>query len=385
MGRSVFILNSPRQAVMKAQFRKLRDEFGGKGLGIEGPFCDRGNAVDNLVGDIRRRTKSPTAASAAEEAMLALGPQNLPMCKETWLKVPFYFGYGLHHEIDSAGAVAACKTVNHQAGKARVVTPEELTLLSIAVLRRMGVSSHYAYMHLNENSPAGMLSRVVQSLGTGSPLPTPCILITEGNPQLVMPFPPFVVDYPNSRSLASLEVLDDNAVQSLIHIRLADSMRKMLMHEMVTKNPYATPEVCSMKAIHIGHSLFEGINLWTDSEVDESFALSNTLFGRDLELETARDIVAFNLLHDITCRHCHTREAMDTFLCDDARRTIMNVLDEADVADIHEATYVVDEAIASVSYHSCFQLFDSYMSLAAQMNYHIHPSSGCDEIKQNSN
>lgn len=385
MGRSVFILKSKRKAVMKAQFRKLRDEFSGTGLATEGPFGDKGNAVGNLVDDIKKRVKFGTSESAAKAAMLTLGPQNLPTIEESWLKVPFYFGRGLHHEIDSAGAVAVCDTVDSQKGKARVVSPEDLTLLAVSVLRRMGVRSHYAYMHIDGDSTVGMLSNMLQSLGMASALPTPCIVINEEKPQLVTPFFPFVMEYPSRIPVGSLEVLDDNAVQALVYIKLADSMKRLLMHDIASESPYATPEMRSIKAIHIGHSLFEGTNLWTDTDVDESVKLSNALFGKDMELESARDKMAMTLMHDIICRHCHTMEAINRFLCDGAREEISDLLEQAAAGDMHGAVDAVNQAISSVSDHECYQTFNSYMALALKMITHIHASSGCDETKKNSN
>lgn len=388
MGRSHFIIASGKERVQKAQFRKFNDEFGKRSLGTEGPFADFRNAVEELTGRVKGRMRQyneqPVSAT-----ITALAPQS-NWTPYSWLKVPFILGDNEKHFEDNAGAIACSKTIDHEDKKVRPVTLEELTVLAVAVLRRLGVPAFYSVLHPVKN-PNG--DEIQQFILPSNPVFLPFVSIL--HPGIQKPFiflpesgskqkatsllPPF--QHSIDKPAVALEVLDGGAVLSLLKIKSITAEVAALMRDVAERDPDFEDEGF-IRAIGIGHTLFEGENLWTMGEVDSSIQLIRELFGPKADtLESIRQIVEKSDIHKIKCHSCHSKVASEKIVCDSAKEALSWAISFSHDED-EELKLEIDpkKLIGSIA-HACVGKLIAYMNLATKMIEHTHPSSECEQVK----
>jgi len=196
MAKSWFIQNSERPAVLRAQFRKLKDDLRDSGLLLDGPFRDESDALAQLSGDVNARMKFSSCSDILGAAIATLAPQNVPSGERSWLKVPFVVtpdsGAGI---CDSAGSVANAKTSMLDSRPVRAVDMEGLTLVGVAVLRKLGVPSFFTVMHFDQENlklkALRSLSWLVGSVPVGEPVPG--ILTLNPEPEFMTFLPPYIL------------------------------------------------------------------------------------------------------------------------------------------------------------------------------------------------
>ncbi|MEW5996624.1 MAG: hypothetical protein AB1657_03450 [Candidatus Micrarchaeota archaeon] len=397
MSRSVFILASGKPAVTSAQLRRVRDEFRDQGLRLEGPYSDRKDALGEIVNNVRQRLKlSPHDELTA--TLLTLAPQNLPagfsMGEASWLRVPFILAVRKGPDVDekqTAGEVASSEPIRHNDSLARITDSQEITMLTVSVLRRLGIESFYAVAHLSREffgqaiAAAGIPANVVGQSGTFA-FQEPCVLIPQGSGAKIMRFaPPGILGLDGSHPITAVEVLDGDALRSLLVLKRAASEARNLMNNVGSRSEEFVNEG-GVRAAAIGHAIHEGSRLWTPdcahAGIDTARSIINP--SESPAVESVRESAEREYVHQITCRACHTLWAATTLLCDNAKAVMLILSSMA-----HENAWMesgpqglLGKVIEGLAGHrSCVQRFDAYMGLARDMNGHIHPASECERAE----
>jgi hypothetical protein len=302
MAASKFIINSERSKVIKVQYRKLQDDFRDAGLGVDGPYMDRRNAVAELSEEVRLRMRKgvehPVAATIA-----TIGPQNVPTSDRSWLKTPFILSSKLVNERSCAGEIATARASESDKTPCIAVDLEALSVLAVAVLRRMEIPSFLAYVHFDENNPAIRMRRAIENIlgnGPGAPC-TPCILAFDKNTTLFSFIPPYTMDFPAPGSVKSLEILDDEAVKALLMMRTAHLQTMGIMRS-VKESVEDFPDERRVRAMAIGHLLHAGTEAWSLKDAGRDVRNAAQLIGKDhRQFESVREIAEDELVHPITC------------------------------------------------------------------------------------
>jgi hypothetical protein len=358
MGRSVFILNSPKKRLEKLQFRKLSTEIGDHSLRLEGPCKDSNGAIWQMTENIRKKMDYGMHPVAAAMALLA--PKNAS-AEKSWLKVPFVVSLE-HTGAVYAGGVVQAETVEYGDENVRPVSREDLALLLLAVLRRLQVESYFSYIHGSLDLPQGTPAHI--SVAGAILPPEPCILVPGKKPQLLTLLPFDSMDYPLPYPTTSVEVLDDDALLSLRKLNAALHEANLLMGDMAKGNPYYHNEDKHM-ARTIGHLLFEGRTAWTPQEVNKSAATYQELFHPSHPVVSVRDIVqsiSVDPLVDVASR---SMIASVNILCKELQ-TELSKSDE----------YKMEEIKSS---HSCVERLINYLYCMQVMDEHMHPQKQCSE------
>lgn len=169
MKRSHFIVASEGVQTTRAQLQKFRRETKWNGLMLEGPCADQRDAVAALVEHIRGRM-GQRGEHAVWATIATLAPQNTRSGSDSWLEMPFFLNTGdgiVSTSGCKAGEVACSDSIERRGKEVRVVNLEELTLLTIAVLRRLGVPAFYGVMHIDPRLGEQLeaISQIMRFLG----------------------------------------------------------------------------------------------------------------------------------------------------------------------------------------------------------------------------
>jgi hypothetical protein len=368
MGKSVFLMPSKNKMFNRTQLRKIRDEIK-NGLLLEGPFSDWNGAVKDLAEQIKSRIKFGHT-DIANEVFSSLVPQNLPKCakRESRLSVPFLFGNNTSDPFSSkhcSGEIASSPTIDYNDGLVRVADYDELTLLSVSVLRSIDIECYYTILHFEGSS----LQKLIGIPETDPHLlKRPCVVIPRnGTLSLGVLYPPFYHE-----PISSMEVLDTDAIASLIFLKQAKASALSLMDDMDRREP-DFPNEGEMRSIQIGHTIFEGEKLWTPEDLEWSLSLASSMFSAEFVscLESMRDVVEKEYSHMIRCPTCHSSIAAEKLLCAQAKREIKEGINElVDTVDLFKA-------LALLNNHECENRYKRYMQFALAMNEHIHSPSEC--------
>jgi len=260
MGKSVFLLPSPNAAFNRAQIRKLRDTIGDKQL-LDGPFADKCGAVEELADLIRSRMKS--GGHRVFDTILALSPKNLPssMPPSSFLNIPFFL-QNTPDDFDfraCAGEFAGLAPSWTDAGLVRKTSIDEIVVLAVSTIRMLGAESYFAMLAFKNSGKR------------------PAVLIP-GNTNLNVALltPAHFQDISDS-PISYLEVLDPDAVGSLLRIRAAYCMSELLMYSIIKRDSFH--QFLESQAICAGHLLYEGKMMW--SMEDSIYALESavSMFG----------------------------------------------------------------------------------------------------------
>jgi len=267
MGKSVFMLSAGTEALNRAQMRRLRNELGSGALGMEGPFSDRRGAIEEIADHVRSRTRRSSGSDEIKTAMFTLAPQDLlpdglPPSYCSSLETPFVTGHPDHcgaAERESAGETASSATVDFRGAKARRASLEELTVLGVAVLRKLGIESFYSVCHFD----AQVLNRVLENFGAEVVLPPlPAVVVPMGERLAMTAVVPQALDPRYSLPISSLELLDPDALLSFIKMRNSVAYARALMEDVGGRGPEFNGEG-NIRAMQVGHTLFEAETLWT--------------------------------------------------------------------------------------------------------------------------
>jgi hypothetical protein len=368
MARSLFLVCSDRKKVNRLQFRRLGNRLGEQSLGLSGPCADRIGAVEVIADDVRKRLKSGTDMDPVESAVSALTPWNLPSKRDSWLKVPFIIGKGC--QALDAGSVASSEPVEFEGGSTRVTDLEELTLLALGVLRRLGVESHYSYMHFGSDDPVVKLAK--QLMQEGVPIISPCILVPGKDPRLVTLVPPYGMQFSQATPNSALEVLDDDALLSLLKIKCARTSSMELMED-VAEREAEFPDEGGFRARAIGHLLYSGMSMWRPEDAARSVTEAAELLSLDKgRLQSIRQVYEMTHVNNIMSPALHGYEAAGVIICEEILDEVSNML--------MSGTIDLKQLYRDLPSHSCLERYMMYMDLAAAINSHIHPMSECDDM-----
>lgn len=372
MGKSLFVPHSQKQPSVE---KRLRDRLGSYGLKLEGPCSDAGKAIERITGNVRRKMKSSTIRDPIAAALATLIPKNVAG-GELELDVPFVLGRpGLENfRGDSAGAVACSEPTEYGGRMVRQVDMEGLTLMGLAVLRRLGVESFYSYVHFDPNSPKSKLAKIRESLSDVEIVNTPCILVPGRNSRLVTFVPPSVLPYPLPGSPTVLEVLDDEALLSISRLKLAAAYAETLMVDLSKEKPEYESE-WEMRAMMVGHLLFSGLDSWPLDEAESSVIDTISMFDLgNHNLESIREVAEDKYVDFIMSPDSYVNAAASTILCDDAYKEFSYISENLFDAEGVDVT----EILRDIKGHACALRMEAYMCLAVAMNQHIHPAKECE-------
>src|SRR5208283_2469106 len=142
MGNSVIFAPAGNSGVVNAHMEVVRDRLG-KGK-REGPFSGNG-AVAQIADHVRSRLGS-SGHGVLGTAMRTIWPQDVipERFSTSRLEIPFILSDAPAEIPESAEAVASAPTVAFRNGKGRPADIAALTMLTVAVLRRLDMECHFA-------------------------------------------------------------------------------------------------------------------------------------------------------------------------------------------------------------------------------------------------
>jgi hypothetical protein len=378
MARSLFIQNLERPAVLRAQFRKLKDDLRDSGLLLDGPFRDQSEAVAQLSGDITSRMKWGGYGSIVGAAIATLAPQNLPSGERSWLKIPFIVTpNGPAGICESAGSVANIEAGMMGGKPVRAVDMEGLTLVGVAVLRKLGVPAFFSYMHFDKENPKlqalRSLSWLVGSIPAGEPVPA--ILAMTPEPEFLTFLPPYALSLPTHNAVTGFEVLDDNAVLSLMHMKAAYEYSLSLMRDIATRKAESEDEGM-LRIVGIGHTLHEGMSIWSERDARRdaasALALLNPKSG-SLRMESIRILAESRYVHNLICPVHHNLMASHVMLSDEAKRLLSEIVQRVS----HDDPEGMAGFLVSMQDIECVPKLMAYLELSGHISEHVHDRSGC--------
>jgi hypothetical protein len=377
MVKSLFLFPSTNPAFNRAQIRKLRDEFGPKALLCEGPFSDWRGGVKKLI----RHVKSHSCSQSRLAGVLGtLSPQNLPEClrmTDSRLKVPFVFGEmapDISNPRDCAGVIACSDPIEDGKKKARVADFEELTMLGVALLRSFGIESYFSMITLIRNQMDVPNTYPHADIVLAN---RPCIMLPDDDQlNLAMFMPPFYTPCSEDTPIQYIEVLDSQALEAILKMKLAKSYAEALMDCISSRSPEFEGEGM-LRSMQIGHMLYEGADQWTLPEAQESILLASEMFGprKTSSITSMRELAEDEFVHKIECPSCHLTKAANIMLCDKAKTSIIESILQASSLD------EVFGLIEPFQDHDCIAKFVIYISFAVNINFHTHNPSECTDGK----
>ncbi|NYZ73868.1 hypothetical protein H0O00_01875 [Candidatus Micrarchaeota archaeon] len=374
MSRSLFVLNSERKTVIALQLRKAKDELRTYGLGLEGPYADRRGSILGISREVKHCMEDGTIRSPIAAAIAALTPQNMPGSQRSWLEVPFVVERVSSTDCDSAGAVACAKIIEAESGRYRAADLESLTMIGVAVLRRLGVPAFFAYHHFDPAHPKMVqLEKLAAILGLqdAAQTPMPSILVMEKTPVLCGFASPHMMSWPPAPWVAGLEILDDEALLALMRIKSAYLYVKSLMRD-IASNRVESRDEGDLRAMAIGHLLHRGVVSWPLAEAEKSVADAKALIGSEQTITSMRH-VAQTAVHNITCPLHHTMMANEIILSGDARK----IARDAVMGALEGQVISMSRLAEMLSDQECFPKIIAYIALSQKMREHMHAQKDC--------
>lgn len=369
MSRSVFVKQSQSPESLRQEIRSRL----GSGLALEGPFSDVGGSLKRIAGTLRSLVSQNR--SPLDVTMNAMIPFNLSDAALGVLDVPFVLGSSFSDGFkgDCAGAIASGEAHEFEGRKVRPVDGEELNLVAIALLRRLGIESHYSYAHFNGSTPEAQIAkRIAEDAGLDLELPSPAILLPEGNPRLIIIMPPAVLPCPSGTYPVSTEVLDDDALQSIIRLKLAALSSEALMRE-VAEGAESYPGEWIRKAKDIGHMLHYGISGWDVMEARREASSSSGDGGG--VFESIRDVADGRHVRFVKDPLTQMTSAARMIFDSETQQKFFSNLDEA----ICKGEFGLSELLMGIDDHGMVGKLKRYVDLAKLSNDHIHPADSCKE------
>jgi hypothetical protein len=383
MARSLFIQNSERPAVLRAQFRKLKDDLRDSGTMLDGPFRDQSCAIARLSDDVGSRMKFGAYSSIAGAAIATLAPQNLPSGERSWLKIPFVVTpFSPPGICESAGMVADIETSLMGSTPVRAVDMEGLTMVGVAVLRKLGLPAFFSYMHFDVENPRlkalRSLSWLVGSIPVGEPVPT--ILTMSPEPEFLTFLPPYALSLPTHNAVTGFEVLDDGAVISLMNLKMAYEYSISLMRD-AAASALESKDEGARRALSIGHVLHDGASLWTPSDAMHDLASATSFINPksgQLEMKSVRMWAESRYVHNLLCRVHHSILASEVMLSDEVKSMFSEILRQAR----HDDSNGVVEIPISLRDIDCVTKLRAYLALSETIREHVHGREACPVIQR---
>jgi hypothetical protein len=369
MGKSVFLLPSPKAAVNRLQTRRLKDQLG-NGLALEGPFADRRGGVAELVEHVKSKKALSGHVESIKAALSVLSFQNLPELfkSNSSLEVPFILDTCVSDSFntrDSAGAIACSKPTEFEGKLVRVADPYELAMLAVSLLRRMDIECYFSVLNVD---PQIIPIKRKEALGK---VDSPGIIFpNNGQFSIGLMQPPFHLDALSPDQASYMEVLDEEALKAYITFKQCWMGTQILIRDVGTRNP-EFPQEYDLRAMDIGHSLFEASMLWRMEEVEWSKESTRLMFGEETvsELKSMREIAEV-VANKILCLNCHMNKAANVILCDGAKKAISNIPMRS-----LEELFTIEE----LKGYGCITRLKKYLQYAMEIERHNHAPESCEK------
>ncbi|MEW6748754.1 MAG: hypothetical protein AB1295_03545 [Candidatus Micrarchaeota archaeon] len=383
MSKSVMLLSRSVRK-MRPQLNRMQKTLDDTGLALEGPFADRGGSLADLMDEIHDRMRSMPKPDPVLATIVALSPQNQDYAISSNLEVPFVLGEtpeGL--DCGCAGSLADSRTHSTAGKEVRVLDLESLTLVGIALLRRMGVPTLFTYNHVDPKHP-DILEAMAEHAKHGdmpviTPVPGMFIMCDDGAEVLSFANPEFH-EFPAGNLVRGVEVLGDDALRSVLTIKAAYRQAESLMYDVARRGEMYRGEGMK-RAMATGHQLHDGTSAWTTDEAEASVGEAEELFGNGGNgIRSVRGFIENMLVRSLTCPLEHALMAADMMLSANEKKIVMNMVMAASRSDEELLLRIIRAAPQSAR---TSRMVD-YMELAEIMKRHTHPSERCAEIDRSS-
>ncbi|MBD3210395.1 hypothetical protein GF318_03365 [Candidatus Micrarchaeota archaeon] len=382
MGRSLFIVNSRNTDAVRAQFRRFSKDFKGTGLSVEGPFSDRRLSVESIAEHVRKRMHFCKINRPAETVVSTVAPQNMRTSFRSWLEVPFILDeLGLEpFPVGCAGDIPLIEPVDYKSAAAIPASLQDLNLLAVSVMRRLGVPTHYAYLHYDEGiCPATLRQQVSSFSGVPFEIPLPCFVVQGDGTGIHSLQHPFKLKYPNSISGNAVEILDDDAVSAILRLRQARRLRTSLLYDAMFRDYAVVALTGHLKAMEMGHLIYEGAMLWKRHDVMKTIDTMFSLAGDQPRFTSIREIAEDRYVFDITSVDKHALDAANCLLSEGSREKLFDFLYKKPGMGVAEGAEKV------LSGEPDYPSFAYYTAMIDMILFHIHPESECIELKSMQN
>lgn len=398
MGKSVFILPSKDKTFNREQFQQMRRKLGISQLKLEGPFSEYDGGVSKIVNHVRTVMKHPGCGDALRATFYTLMPHPKkaldPQTKNDWkdfisapsLDIPFVNGLPTWDiERLNSGSIAQSVPFKHNGSLVRGVTPDEILILAVSVLRSLGVESYYGVTCQNTaNLPVGLLDGIEVLSSPYKLIPSVIIIPNDdlGNSSALRVLH-WNVDFISKPEW--IEIPDHEALLSIMKIKNARRYADELLNEVKCGNLQNVMDRTT-RAVHIGHTLFEGRSLWTKDQVMGDVAQAKKSFKHHESskiLLSVRESIEYEYAHMIYCSSCHTHAAISAII--DVEKARLNFPSPIHGTDPFTMLESVGINLKSEPYFSedssvpvdIQLILIQYILLANMMNYHLHDKSDC--------
>lgn len=255
--------------------------------------------------------------------------------------------------------------------RTRMITVnEERTLAYIAILRMLGMRAFYAALHLRTAYPK-------------IKVPIPAVAVAS-EPLWTVVIPVLRrADQEEARGLVSaVEILDDAALQSILHILQAADKLGHLRRDMGERDGLFRGEGI-LRAIDIGHLLFEGTEMWSiDGSAAGAMAAMGIacMTGRG-RIMSVREIVEMYIVQNIIDGEERVETAMAEMLNEETRQEIMWAMGRVfERGDVSSQGLSLMDALAEK--HECIRQMVVYLKAADEIPKHMHAAAECEYLRK---
>jgi len=378
MGRSVVLLGTKDGKTDGLQMRRVMEQFGARATSTEGPFSDRKGNVEQIA-ELARSVVRLRIHDRVSATVIALSPQNQPGRPESWLRKPFILiqnGQKRKMPVENAGEIAALDPIADRScvdGKGIPVDIEELTLMTVAVLRRLGVESFYAqalFEGKKEEGSENITSKITQ----------PVVLLGGERPRAINLSPLQMSDEPLRTPLISLEVLDSEALAALIGLKNAAAQTEALLADVLAKRSVFSGE-WKLRASLIGHNIHESVGKWSLADAGKSICdIVNILRPNPPPpFLSVREVADQMYTHRLLCMNCQLAMAINASGTATAMMLPPHFQEgPSDYPDEKMVERILQEIIGSGAEDTLLGI-QQYLSLALTMKGHVHNVADCSE------
>ena len=342
--KSLFLAPTSLERAKAARIDEL-NKFFHDNKSVNGAFCDKEGAIGRLAHRVRRsmgeRIKRPE--KVLMDALFDSDP-------------PFLVDDVCYDGLRTAGAIACTSPRSIDGLNARIVDKEEITLLSVAVLRILGERAMFGLTVGPENEgyfPLIILLRDKE-----------CMLMQVSNTHIPLP------------DNAIIEVLGDSAVHSLVHFNNAISMNVTLHNDMEQREPIV-PGEWQLRAIALAHKLYEAAAMWSVAETERDIGISRALFGirKNIDVTGLRHALEHNLIRN---------------LANAFPNLVKDIAEEYDGLGEFAKAYMGKEHLLAHLIEHIGQEMDEddsreiarKLQISGMLHFHIHNPLECDYLKR---
>jgi hypothetical protein len=337
--KSLFLVPTNSKQSKSRQLSELA-KFQKNNSGHNGAFAENGRSLRNLIRQTRRR-------------MNKYGSSKLESLRDAFFesKVPFCVVDEMIHEdeLRTAGMIASTIPTIVDGRGMKIVDQEELTFLSVAILRRLGEPALFGLTIDPEEEKY---------------LP---LIVAVGEDRIELNIIDQGIRTKDHRSV--IEVLSDEAVYAMVQFNRIISMNTALMRDMAEREEMV-PNEWKMRAIGLAHDLYRTTNLWPVHEMLVDMSVSKEIFGipDGVEINGIRHILENNLVFRLR----------NAFL-----NSLKRITEDIEDGEQFIKRLVNREHLLEVLYYRLERSFEDAqdmiksMEVAAMLHFHTHDERDC--------